>query len=270
MKRDVLVISVALVLAALMISPVMGFTINATQSPYPFSNHAEAKPQFTIATGTPAHNMTNAGVAVEKIARYSIQSGTPYQYSLKTGTPYQYTFVAGIPSAQVPVVEAQPEVKPVEVVEAVVPANNTSVQEEVPEVVVPAATYTISGVVFDDVNGSATKDADEVGLEGWTVELSGAATKNTTTAMDGSYVFSDLNPGEYIVSLTVMPGYEAVSPKNVTITDAGAAVEFPVIKIAETVVPAEETAPATVEGKVSETVSAPPGGIASEEAGTPA
>lgn len=272
MKRDVLVISVALVLAALMISPVMGFTIKETESPYPFSIHAEARPQFTIATGTPAHNMTNSGVSIEKPARYSIQSGSPYQYSLQTGTPYQYTFIAGIPSAQVPVVEPEvtPEAITEEVAGAEVTENNASVPEVIEqptEIVVPAATYLIGGVVFEDANGNAIKEDDELGLGGWDVDLSGAATMNTTTLEDGSYAFSNLNPGEYIVSLTVMPGYEVVAPQNVTITDAAVEVDFAVMKIPELVVPAEEAAP-EIEGNDSESVSAPAGEIVSEPTGT--
>jgi hypothetical protein len=67
-------------------------------------------------------------------------------------------------------------------------------------------TYSISGVVFEDANGNGVKDAGETGIAGITVSLSGASSRTTVSGSDGSYSFTGLSNGNYIVAIS---GYSA-------------------------------------------------------------
>lgn len=64
----------------------------------------------------------------------------------------------------------------------------------------------IHGVKFDDRNGNHVRDADEPGVAGATIyidldrdEVLDAGEPRTVTGADGSYSFTDLDPGAYIV-----------------------------------------------------------------------
>lgn len=64
---------------------------------------------------------------------------------------------------------------------------------------------TINGVAWGDANNNGIKDAKEVGLPGVTVRLLDATgntqVATTTTAADGSYQFTGLEPGTYVVEV---------------------------------------------------------------------
>lgn len=55
----------------------------------------------------------------------------------------------------------------------------------------------ISGFKFYDKNLNGLFDNDEVGIQGWQVELFGDASNNTTTDVNGEYAFQNLDPGTY-------------------------------------------------------------------------
>lgn len=230
MKKSILVISVILAVAAFAMTSAMGYTIKDDKSPYPFSNKAESRPPFSISTGTPAHNLTNEQVVVKKEARFSFSSEKPKGFSIATGKPYQYTFKLGEAPAAVTTTEGteEPAIEP----------NVTTEQNVTTEVPV---TYTISGVVYEDVNENAARDENETGLAGWTLDLSGVT---TTTAADGTYVFANLNAGDYVLSLIVPPEYKPVAPVNVTL-DSNKTIDFPVVRVPVVVPPVNETAIAT-------------------------
>ena len=88
---------------------------------------------------------------------------------------------------------------------------------------------TITGAVFNDANGSGTRDTGELGLGGVTVQLinpvTGAVVASTTTGADGTYVFSNVSPGSYIVSETDLAGYVSTTSNTVpvTLTSGGSA-----------------------------------------------
>jgi len=63
---------------------------------------------------------------------------------------------------------------------------------------------TITGKVFIDSNSDGTQSGIEKSLAGVTVNLTGAATRSTTTNADGSYSFGNLQPGTYTIKV-VMP-----------------------------------------------------------------
>lgn len=71
---------------------------------------------------------------------------------------------------------------------------------------------TISGTVFNDLNGSGTKDPGEPGLEGWTVNLSGTQSGSFVTDASGSYVFSSLSFGTYTVAQVPQSGWTQTVP----------------------------------------------------------
>jgi len=65
----------------------------------------------------------------------------------------------------------------------------------------------LGGTVWDDRDGDGVKDADENGLEGVTVALSGDASATTVTALDGSYSFGSLAAGTYALESLGPDGY---------------------------------------------------------------
>ena len=69
----------------------------------------------------------------------------------------------------------------------------------------------ISGVVFEDLNGDGIQDMDEPGMSGVTVTLAGAAMGVSVTGTDGSYMFGDLDAGEYTVATDAMDGYTSTT-----------------------------------------------------------
>ncbi len=91
---------------------------------------------------------------------------------------------------------------------------------------------TVSGTVFNDINGNGVQDAGEKGIPGVTVELKdvfGNVVKTALTDADGNYVFSNLPPGSY----TLTQG-ENIVPANVA-GGAAATANFAVIQQTGTV-----------------------------------
>lgn len=81
---------------------------------------------------------------------------------------------------------------------------------------------TITGHKYQDVNGDGT---DLQPLEGWTIFLDedndgmlDAEEVSTTTAADGSYSFTDLDPGVYVVTEVLQTGWTQTSPAAAGLT----------------------------------------------------
>ncbi|MDQ2869445.1 MAG: SpaA isopeptide-forming pilin-related protein [Acidobacteriota bacterium] len=74
----------------------------------------------------------------------------------------------------------------------------------------------ISGFKFIDVNGNGARDAGEPGGGGVTIRLSGPGGTGTgvqtTTASDGSFTFTGVAPGTYLVSEVVPVGFTQTAP----------------------------------------------------------
>jgi protocatechuate 3,4-dioxygenase beta subunit len=79
-----------------------------------------------------------------------------------------------------------------------------------------AATGTITGLKFDDANGNAAQDPGEAGVAGVTINLfaasGGALVATTTTGADGTFTFTDVNPGDYQVSEVLPDGFVQTLP----------------------------------------------------------
>jgi protocatechuate 3,4-dioxygenase beta subunit len=79
----------------------------------------------------------------------------------------------------------------------------------------------ISGVVYHDINTNQAQDATEVGIGGVAVELidhTGQVVAVTVTASDGSYVFTNVPPGDYTVKEYNTNGSVSTTPDTVSIT----------------------------------------------------
>ncbi len=88
----------------------------------------------------------------------------------------------------------------------------------------------ISGQKFEDLDGDGVKDPGEPGLANWTIKLNGDQATTSTTG-DGSYLFTNLGPGNYTITEVQQDGWtqsttnpsviNAVSGQNVTNIDFG-------------------------------------------------
>ena len=88
---------------------------------------------------------------------------------------------------------------------------------------------TVSGIVFDDFDGSSIRNSDEPGMGGLRVRLldgNGALRAEQNSAADGSYRFSQLSAGQYQVQVVAPSGYAATStpgPLSLSTEGIGAA-----------------------------------------------
>ncbi|MCJ7444713.1 MAG: SBBP repeat-containing protein, partial [Methanotrichaceae archaeon] len=86
---------------------------------------------------------------------------------------------------------------------------------------VPGAKLSISGMVFNDLNGEGLRTRNRTGLEGWTLVLKSEGKKDLQTATDdqGQYIFSGLSPGKYTLIQVKKEGWNQTYPgeENYTI-----------------------------------------------------
>ena len=75
--------------------------------------------------------------------------------------------------------------------------------------------WTISGMVFDDINGNNVLDEFELGLEGVTVQLSSG--QSMTTSATGIYQFTGVSAGSFTVISTVPTGYASLTSTSHTV-----------------------------------------------------
>ena len=80
----------------------------------------------------------------------------------------------------------------------------------------------IHGVKFDDANGNHIRDAGEAGVAGATIyvdldrdNIEDPGEPRAVTAADGSYAFTNLAPGAYVVRQVATLGYTPTSPNTV-------------------------------------------------------
>ena len=85
----------------------------------------------------------------------------------------------------------------------------------------PEPTGSISGIKFEDLNGNGTKDGGEAGLAGWTIFLDENSNgvldgqeASTTTTSGGSYEFTGLVAGSYVVREVLQGGWSQTAPAS--------------------------------------------------------
>jgi hypothetical protein len=241
--RKILAITVALMIAAIVIMPALGYT-NQAAGNQPYTAKSGNPVEYSLKTiNVPAHNLTpdmvvnkysfkSAGVTSTRMA-YSFQSGAVAPYSIKLvgvenavaqgmktvkPTAKLGSMVGSISdeSASAPAGEVAAEPAPTaEAVPAAAPAAEPAATPE-PEAAAPT-TFSIEGMVVDN---------NQTGLADWTINLTkdGAVINSVPTAADGKFAFIELAAGEYTVSELLVEGWNVVSPEEgkaiVNITDA--------------------------------------------------
>jgi uncharacterized protein (DUF2141 family) len=246
--RKILAVTMAFMLAAIVLSPALGYTAVSASKPA-YSAQSGAMVKYSLTAGASAHEMS---LADQGAVREASVKSTKEPYSIKMGGLVPYSV-----KAQGTAAVATPEaVKP-----PVVEVNETNKTVTVPEVNVTPK-FALSGRVFNDLNSNGKLDQMEMGLDEWTVSLenpSGNVISNATTDINGTYAFTDLSAGDYAVSIALPMGWDLVSPLEskhlVTITDADVSgLDFAVkVKIMEA--PEVIPTPAVPETPVNATVS---------------
>ncbi len=236
--RKVLAITVALMMAAIVLMPALGYTDQSAGN-QSYTATSAGRVNYSLSTGVPAHNLTE-NMVINKFSVHtpSVQS-TRVAYSFKQGTVMPYSFnLVGVNNA---LKEGYQTKKAPAVLGSVaktaenvgVPAPATAPAAAAPAVATTAANvtvapvvapkFTIEGMAFNDMNGNGTMDNNETGLADWTVNLeqpAGMVVKSANTTMDGKFVFSDLSAGEYVVSEVLKTGYKLVSPAEGKFTES--------------------------------------------------
>jgi hypothetical protein len=227
--RKVLAITVALMIAAIVLMPALGFT-NQAAGNQSYSAKSGEKVGFSFTTGAPAHNLTEETLANKYSFKAAAVQSTRMPYSFQTGTATPYSVkLVGVENA---VAEGMKNVKPAaklgsmnKMEEAEPVAAPTTVEAPV-EAAVVEPKFVIEGMLFNDTNGNGTMDSDEAGLASWTMNLEQAGTviNSTATAADGKFAFTDLAAGEYNVSEVLVEGWNIIAPAEgksaLTIVDA--------------------------------------------------
>ena len=258
--RKILAITVALMIAAIVLMPALGYTNQAAgNQSYTAKSGNQVEHSFKT-LNVPAHNLTPDMVA----NKYSFKSASvqstrmPYSFQQGTATPYSLKLVGvenavaqGMqtkkPVAKLGSMNKVDEIEPV--AETVTAPVVEPVAEPIAAPVVPS-TFSIEGMVVDN---------NQTGLAGWTINLTKdeAVINSVPTAADGKFAFPDLATGEYTVSEVPMEGWEIVSPAegksvlnitNASVTD---------LVFVNQLVPVVEAVPEAVVPVVAENVTAP-------------
>ena len=249
--RKVLAITVALMIAAVVLMPALGYT-NQIAGNQSYTAISGGRVNYSISSGVPAHNLTENMV----ISKYSIHTPAvqstrvPYSFRQGTVTPYSVNLVGvnnalkegyqtkkatavlgtvaktveaiGVPApAAAPATTSATNVTAAPATMAAANATAAPAVETAANVTV-APKFTIEGLVFDDMNGNGTMDNNDTGLADWTVNLeqpAGMVIKSVNTTMDGKFAFSDLSAGEYVVSEVLKMGWKLVSPADGKFTE---------------------------------------------------
>jgi hypothetical protein len=230
--RKVLAITVALMIAAIVLMPALGYT-NQAAGNQSYTATSGARVNYSFSSGVPAHNLTENMV----INKYSVHTpavqSNRVAYSFKQGKvmPYSFNLVGvnnavreGYQTAKQPALlgsvaktaetESVPAAETVAAPTTLPAAEPVAANETVAPAVVVVPKFSIEGMAFDDANGNGTMDNNETGLADWTVNLEQPAGNviNSVNTMDGKFLFSDLAAGEYVVSEVLKTGWKLVSP----------------------------------------------------------
>jgi hypothetical protein len=76
-------------------------------------------------------------------------------------------------------------------------------------------TYSVTGSVYNDLNGNGMRSSGEPGLSGWTLDLinsGGIVVASATTDASGNYSFSGVGPGSWSVGQVVQTNWVQTQP----------------------------------------------------------
>ena len=262
--RKVLAITVALMMAAIVIMPALGYT-NQAAGNQSYSVKSGDLVTYSFTTQVPAHNLTSDMVANKYSFLAPAVQSTRMPYSFQQGAATSYS--VKVEGAENAVAQGMTTTKSVAKLGSM--NEETAVTEAVAEVepvaepaveIAAEPKFTIEGMVVDN---------NQTGLAGWTINLTkdGAVINSVPTAADGKFAFADLAAGEYTVSEVLMEGWSIISPAegksavtiaNASVTDLVFANQLAaVVVVPEVVVPAvaeKLTAPANDTALVNATI----------------
>ena len=142
----------------------------------------------------------------------TLQNGV--SYTTTTGTDGAYSF-ANVPTGVYTVIETD------------LPGYSSVTSNAVPVSVITDGQAvinfadrrvgTVSGIVFDDINGNGRLDDGETGISGVLVHMTNGGIYSTTTALDGTYVFNDVTPGAITIWEIDPAGYFSLTPNALTV-----------------------------------------------------
>jgi len=219
--RKVLAIIAAIMLAAIVLLPATAYTISSGANQ---TYSIQSTPvNYSIRVGAPAFNIT-PGSILGTVSPASAVTVTQVPYSFKIGAavPYSVKLESGV-NVTPEGIQTAPKTEllgslaknatssaPVTQPAPATPTPSTqNVSAPAPQPAPAPAKFSIMGMVQDDTN--------KMGLAGWMVNLEQPAGKviaNATTNGSGSYSFSSLNPGTYVVAEVLQTGWAAVTPAN--------------------------------------------------------
>jgi len=283
--RKVLAITVALMIAAIVLTPALGYT-NQSAGNQSYSATSGSRVNYSATSGVPAHNLTQDMVA----NKYSIQApavqSTRVAYSFQQGSAQPYSMkLVGVTNAvaegyktkkaaarigssvqteetAAPAAAATPvETAAAATTEPVAAANATAPVAEAAPV---EPKFTIEGIAFDDADGDGVLGANETGLADLTINLeqpAGTIVNSVVTSAEGKFTFADLVAGEYTISEVLKDGWKLIAPAdgkftvnvtNESITNLAFANQLiPVVAENVTITATNETAAAPVNATVA-------------------
>jgi hypothetical protein len=221
--RKILAITVALMIAAIVLMPALGYT-NQAAGNQSYTAKSGDRVGYSFTTNVPAHNLTPDMMANKYSFKSAAVQSTRMSYSFKQGTATPYSVkLEGVKNAAPLGMKTKPTAKLGSMMDAAEPVAAPVVETVAAPVVETVAApmnetkFTIEGIVTD---------INQTGLAGWTMNLTmdGAVINSVPTAADGKFAFADLAAGEYNVSEVLMEGWSIISPADgksvVTITNA--------------------------------------------------
>lgn len=253
--RKILAITVALMIAAIVLMPALGYTNQAAGNQSYTAKSGNPVEYSLKSINVPAHNLTPDMVVNKYSFKSSAVQSTRMAYSFQQGSVAPYSFkLVGVENA---VAQGMKTVKPTaklgSMMKEAAPATEPEMApatETQPEMVAEPSTFTIEGMVVDN---------NQTGLAGWTMNLTkgGAVINSVPTAADGKFAFPELVAGEYTVSEHLMEGWNVVTPAEgmsvVNIIDANVTD----LVFVNQLVPVVVAVPEVVVPVVAENVTAP-------------
>jgi SdrD B-like protein len=118
--------------------------------------------------------------------------------------------VALKPQTITPTATPKPTAKPTPLPTATPTPLHTATPTPLPTATPTPSTFTVSGTVYVDSNQNGVQDSGESGYTGATVSLVPiplTSDQTATTSATGSYSFSNIAPGNYLVTITLPNGY---------------------------------------------------------------
>ena len=188
--RRVLAVMIALMFAAIVLSPTMGYSVQSGNHSYSFK---ATRVNYSISPQSPSHE---PAVVVSSTPYSSVKYGALYQGEAKGVGETAKSNVIGLSTPYDTGIQA--------------PTNTSAAPESEPK-------FSIKGIVYHDQNGNGKMDYNETGLANWTVNLeqpAGNVISKAVTDSTGGYSFSSLAPGEFTVVENLETGWLLTSPSD--------------------------------------------------------